>query len=54
MDYAVYGANTLLMVMVAMVYAPLAPVVAVAAAIAFFASSFVTKYMLLVSAYSLP
>lgn len=49
MDYAVYGANTALMVMVAMVYAPLAPIVAVMATAAFFASSWVTKYMLLVS-----
>lgn len=52
MDYAVYGANTSLMVMVAMVYAPLAPIVAVMATAAFFASSWVTKYMLLVRIFA--
>lgn len=49
MDYAVYAANAGLMVTVGMVYAPLAPLVAAAAAVAFFLSSWVNKYMLLVS-----
>lgn len=46
-DYAVYAANTLLMAVVALVYAPLWPLVTLSAAFAFFASSLVAKYMLL-------
>lgn len=46
-DYAVYIANSLLIVAVAFVYAPLAPLVPLLAAFAFFASSMIYKQQLL-------
>ncbi|KAF9031214.1 DUF221-domain-containing protein [Hymenopellis radicata] len=46
-QYAVYYGNTLLMVAVAMVFAPLAPLVPLAACIVFWMSSFVYKYQLM-------
>ena len=44
-DYAVYIANSLLVVAVALIYAPLAPVVPAIAAITFFISSMLYKWV---------
>ncbi|MBW0516954.1 hypothetical protein O181_056669 [Austropuccinia psidii MF-1] len=46
-DYAVYSANMLLMLLVAFVYAPLAPLVPFLASASFFASSWIYKYQLM-------
>jgi len=46
-EYAVYYSNILFMSTVAMVFAPLAPLVAVAAAVVFWVSSWVYKYQLM-------
>jgi len=46
-EYAIYYSNILFMVAVGLVFAPLAPLVAAAAAVVFFISSFVYKYQLM-------
>ena len=46
-EYAIYYANILFMSTVAMVFAPLAPLVAVAGAVVFWVSSWVYKYQLM-------
>ncbi|CAE6492579.1 unnamed protein product [Rhizoctonia solani] len=46
-DFAVYYSNILFMAAVGLMYAPLAPLVALAAAIVFWLSSFVYKYQLM-------
>lgn len=46
-EYAIYYANLLFMACVALVFAPLAPIVAAAAAIVFWISSWVYKYQLM-------
>ncbi|KAA1119199.1 hypothetical protein PGT21_017621 [Puccinia graminis f. sp. tritici] len=46
-DYPVYSANVLLMLLVAFVYAPLAPLVPLLASASFFASSWIYKYQLM-------
>ncbi|KAL1668993.1 hypothetical protein GGF50DRAFT_45331 [Schizophyllum commune] len=46
-QYAIYYSNTLFMAAVALVFAPLAPLVALAAAIVFWMSSIVQKYQLM-------
>lgn len=46
-EYAIYYANILFMATVAMVFAPIAPLVAVAGAVVFWVSSWVYKYQLM-------